>query len=212
VLFISELFANPAFYVTWVIVVAFSICVHEYCHAYVALCEGDDTAFRSGHLSMNPLVVMGHKSLIMLAIVGLAWGAVPVNRSKFRHRYGAALVSFAGPGANLVLAVVFAFLSALVVRFVGAGPVKESYGDMLRVGCWANSALFILNMLPIPLLDGWDVYSYIIPPMRRAGRLFHGETAWAVVILLVFAGFRYLWSAAAWLSFAISGIVNWLVL
>ena len=118
--FISYLGQDPLYYFSWVLAVMFSICVHEYAHAAVALRLGDDTAAREGHLSLNPFVQMGGSSIFMLLIIGIAWGAVPVNRARLRGRVmGEALVSLAGPLANLALALVFSFLAVSVGRIGG---------------------------------------------------------------------------------------------
>ena len=100
-------------YIMWVTVVMFSICFHEYSHAYAALLQGDSTAAERGHLTMNPMVQMGTFSIIMLLFIGISWGSVPVNRRKFRHKYSDALVSFAGPAANVLLFLVFCLMFTL---------------------------------------------------------------------------------------------------
>ena len=106
-LFIRYLFEDPRYYIFWIVSVAFSICVHEFCHAATASTFGDNTARANGFMSLNPLRVMGPSSLICLALFGIAWGAVPVNPWSYRKRYQPSLVSAAGPFANLLLAVLF---------------------------------------------------------------------------------------------------------
>ncbi len=108
-LFIFYMSESPAYYFSWVFSVMFSICVHEYAHAAMALHHGDDTASQRGHLTLNPLVQMGIRSLILLFVIGIAWGSVPVNLAKLRTRRSAAAVAFAGPLANLFLCVIFGF-------------------------------------------------------------------------------------------------------
>ena len=78
-MFIQYISTDPVFYFGWIVLAAFSICCHEYAHAYVALRVGDDTAARDGHLTLNPLVQMGFQSMLMLVFFGIAWGAVPVS-------------------------------------------------------------------------------------------------------------------------------------
>ena len=72
-MFIARLINAPEVYVPLVLIVIFSICAHELMHAWTALKQGDDTAARLGHLTLNPLKQMGVTSLIMLAFVGVAW-------------------------------------------------------------------------------------------------------------------------------------------
>ena len=106
--FFSEEPAIRARALIWVVIVMFSICLHELAHAWVALKHGDDTAAQAGHLSLNPAIQMGPYSLILLAVLGLAWGAVPVDEGRMRSRASGAWVAVAGPLTNLALMVVFA--------------------------------------------------------------------------------------------------------
>lgn len=108
-MFIQHAVNNPAFYVSWVCVAAFSICVHEYAHAYTAVRYGDETPRE--HLTLNPFVQMGMMSMVMLVLLGIAWGAVPVDSRGTGSNRKDAMISFAGPLANLILCAVFALLS-----------------------------------------------------------------------------------------------------
>jgi hypothetical protein len=65
--------------IAWIFWVIFSICLHELAHGWAALWQGDHTPRRLGHMTMNPLVHMGGWSLIAFAIIGIAWGAMPVS-------------------------------------------------------------------------------------------------------------------------------------
>ena len=86
-MFIARLIENPRVYAPLALIVIFSICAHELMHAWTALKQGDDTAARLGHLTLNPLKQMGVVSLVMFAFVGVAWGAVPVDPSRMRRRW-----------------------------------------------------------------------------------------------------------------------------
>lgn len=169
-LFIEYLWTAPGYYFSWVLVVAFSICVHEFCHAWVARSQGDPTAAMTGFMSLDPRRVMGHSSLIALALFGIAWGAVPVDPRHFRRRWSAALMALSGPAANFVLAVLFAFLSLVVMFLLGrhlAPDVQDALALYLEIGVQANALLAAFNMLPIPMLDGWEVFALFVPPMNR---------------------------------------------
>lgn len=186
-MFIQLLFSNPLIFLLIVALVMFSICVHEYAHAQVALWQGDDTAAREGHLSLNPLVQMGWQSMALCCLLGLAWGAVPVDRGRFRHRYSDALVSFAGPGANFLLAIGFAVAGAVGLRVFHA---NEQLADLIfSVGVYAgglNVALGLFNLLPVPILDGWSVFKYFIPAMARV-RDEHQQIVFVVLIVILFS-------------------------
>ena len=102
-MFLTYLFNNPQFYIYWIVIIIFSICVHEFSHALVAYWQGDDTAKKQGYFTINPMVQMGKISLLCVLIFGLCWGACPVDPNKMKHKYSDALVSFAGPFSNFVL-------------------------------------------------------------------------------------------------------------
>ena len=76
---------NPMLLCSWVFWVILSICLHELGHGYAAIKCGDDTPRLSGHMTLNPIVHMGVPSLVMFAIVGIAWGMMPVDPSRFRR-------------------------------------------------------------------------------------------------------------------------------
>ena len=174
-LFINNLWENPNYFFMQILVVVFAICCHEYMHARVALWQGDSTAADQGHLTLNPLRQMGPISLVMLAFIGIAWGQVPVNPQRMRHKYSDALVSFAGPATNLALAVIFCFVIALIVIIAG----KQNFGDagmdmsnnainLFYLGAILNFVLFIFNMLPAPGFDGWHILSSFYPKLKTA--------------------------------------------
>ena len=174
-LFISYLWTDPNFFFMQILVVVFAICCHEYMHARVALWQGDSTAADQGHLTLNPLRQMGPISLVMLAIIGIAWGQVPVNPKRMRHKYSDALVSFAGPATNLVLAVIFVFAAALVIILAsGKDPASASMEisgnavSFFYLGSILNFVLFVFNMLPAPGFDGWHVLSSFFPKLKTS--------------------------------------------
>ena len=166
--FVSSLGQDPFYFFSWVGVVMFSICFHEYAHAHMALKRGDDTAAKLGHLSMNPMVQMGPMSILMLLLIGIAWGSVPVNPGRLRTRADAAIVSFAGPASNLLLSLVFGGVVAALARL----EMDASTSLVIRFfayACVANGVLFVFNMLPVPMFDGWSVFSLFFPAMREVG-------------------------------------------
>lgn len=208
-LFINYLTTDPFFFFTWILIVVFAVCVHEYAHAYVALRLGDDTAAEAGHLSLNPMVQMGPTSLVFLALIGIAWGAVPVSIERFRHSWAGAAVAFAGPGANLLLSMGFAFLMSL---FALLGMQGDEIRQFLYIGATANAVLFVLNMLPVPMLDGWSIFSYFIPVLRRVNE----QQAQHITLLLIAAIFltplgRMIWGGGAVLAGLFIGLFRLLL-
>lgn len=179
-LFINTLFEDPFTYIAWVGVVMFSICFHEFSHAHMAYKLGDDTAYLLGHHSLNPMVQMGPMSLGMLFLLGIAWGAVPVNLSRLRGARARATVAFAGPASNLLLSLVFGFAFALTLQLGGGTALSR----LTYIGCIANAVLFILNLLPVPMLDGWAVFSMLIPGMSRLHPARAQQLSWLFIALI----------------------------
>lgn len=163
---------------SWVFWVIFSICLHELAHGWAAIWQGDDTPRHLNRMNMNPLVHMGGMSLLVFALIGIAWGMMPVDPSRFRNRrWGDVFVSAAGPAMNIALAIVSLTLLALWMQygqsFVGDN-VYENVKDFLFVGGWLNFVLAVFNMLPIPPLDGSRILSGFSFRLRE---FFHTQQA-----------------------------------
>lgn len=192
-LFISQLFSNPQYFLALSLMVIFSICLHEFCHAWTALRQGDPTAADAGHLTLNPLKQMGIMSLIMFAMLGIAWGQVPVNPARMRHRWSHALVALAGPGANLVLAIVFA---SLVAALAANGNGEHRFAaEVLFQGAALNLVLLFLNLLPVPGLDGWTVLTFFFPRLLMRDTAEWVKGVFVILIVLLFVGVKYLFYA-----------------
>ena len=163
--FITYLFEEPSFYLSTVIAFMGSICVHEFCHAFVAHRLGDHTAKEGGYMTLNPLKVMGWKSIAALLLFGISWGAVPVKRED-PDRLRRAAISLAGPFSNLVLLAVTALVLKafyVVVPVVLPGTLAFYCRVFLFCLLYSNAVLFLLNILPIPPLDGWCTIEPFLP-------------------------------------------------
>lgn len=193
-MFIQMLFNDPRQFFARLLIVVFSICVHEYCHALAAFKAGDPTAAERGHLTLNPLKQMGIISLMMLCFLGIAWGQIPVDPANLRGKHSRALVAFSGPAANLVLSVLFSVL-AVVGAVYGIGRFA---GNMLFFGAIINMVLALFNLLPIPGLDGWNILrNYWRKDLRAAGELIKG--IFLILVMLVFTCFEYIYQAAGFI-------------
>ncbi len=171
------------------VVLIFSIVVHEVAHAWVALREGDDTAQQLGRITLNPL---SHLDLLGSFLVpvslyfltsGLIFGwakPVPIDPRKFRsHPSSDIKVSLAGIVSNLILAVLFTLVALIAVKLQAvAGGGDAALGSAFRLARFAiliNLLLAVLNLIPIPPLDGSHILYHLLPepwraPYRRAGR------------------------------------------
>ena len=176
-MFITKLWTEPQEFFLIVLVVVFSICLHEFCHAYAALLLGDSTAADRGHLTLNPLKQMGFMSIVMFLFIGIAWGGVPVNPYNLTKR-GRILTALAGPLMNFVLFVLAILIYPLLALFTPAPPLLISYVFVAGV---YNLILFIFNMLPVPGLDGWNILSQFIDLKKTGSEIFKGA-----MVLLIF--------------------------
>ena len=157
-----------------IIPVLFAIVLHEVAHGWVAKMLGDPTADRLGRLTLNPIkhidlfgtiLVPG---LLILSGTGFVFGwakPVPVTWENLRRpKRDMALVALAGPGANLIMAVVWALIAllggALPAGYAGAG---EPLVFMGLGGILANVLLMVFNLLPLPPLDGGRVAVGLLP-------------------------------------------------
>lgn len=147
--------------ISWIFWVIFSITMHELAHGWAALWQGDDTPRRLNRLTANPLVHMGGTSLLVFLIIGIAWGVMPVDPSRFRWgRRGRVVVSAAGPAMNLLLA---SMALTLLIGWLALGPqggnLSRNLAIFLFTGGWLNILLAFFNLLPIPPLDGSSILS-----------------------------------------------------
>lgn len=182
-MFIRYLWLDPRLFFTVALLVVFSICCHEYMHAFVALKMGDDTAEKSGHLTLNPFRQMGWWSLLLLLFIGIAWGQVPVTPSNFRSRGGRVLTYLAGPLTNLGLWICFALLTFAAFK----GGARDFAVQMLEYGAVLNLVLCVFNLLPIPGLDGFNVLREYFPGLlRRDSEVVKGAFFMLAALLFLF--------------------------
>jgi Zn-dependent protease len=147
--------------ISWIFWVIFSIVLHELSHGWAALWQGDDTPRRLGHMTANPIVHMGGLSLLVFALIGIAWGVMPTDPSRYRWgRRGRVFVAAAGPAMNVALSLIALTTLALWWK-VGpaAQPLRDNVAVFLLTGGWLNLLLAAFNLLPVPPLDGSTILS-----------------------------------------------------
>lgn len=201
-----EFHKYPAGLLFWVFWVVFSITLHELGHGWAAVRAGDRTPIESGHLTWNPVVHMGPMSLLLFALVGIAWGSMPVNPSRFRRTIDGAIVAAAGPAMNLGLAVICFVLGMLWQAYATGAQAVPAHvwrlvDTFLTKGAYLNVALMLLNLIPVPPLDG----SVILGTFHRGyRRLLDGQSgaylgmiAFGVVFLTARV---WLWPPAEYVS------------
>ena len=154
----------------WVVPVILGITVHEVAHGWIARKLGDNTAFMLGRLTLNPIKhidPMGTiliPGMLLLLQAGFIFGyakPVPINWKNLHHpKRDMALVAAAGPVANLLMAIAWALLLRLGVVLGDSGLALVYMGV---AGISINGILMILNLLPLPPLDGGRVMTGLLP-------------------------------------------------
>ncbi|HEY0907834.1 MAG TPA: site-2 protease family protein [Candidatus Paceibacterota bacterium] len=153
------------------IILLFSVVIHEVAHGYAALYLGDRTAEYEGRLTLNPIRHIDLVGTIILPAVSLmlpggfifGWAKpVPYNPYNLRNRrWGEAIVAAAGPLSNIALATIF----GLIIRFylVPQGMISGPMGQLCAIIVLVNVTLAIFNLVPIPPLDGSKILTSVLP-------------------------------------------------
>ncbi|MBC7834130.1 MAG: site-2 protease family protein [Phycisphaerales bacterium] len=180
---------GPIWLFSWIFWVICSITLHELAHGWAALRRGDTTPIDTGHMTWNPIVHMGPTSLIMFALLGLAWGAMPIDPTRMRGRFAEAFVAVAGPVMNLLLAAACILVLGPWIVF-GEGEIPEpalsNFRKFLIAGAGLNIVLAVFNMLPVPPLDGSRVLANFYRPYERFIDSEQGRIMSLVAFVLVF--------------------------
>lgn len=182
---------NPGTILLLIFVFALAISSHESSHAYVADQCGDPTGKRAGRISLNPINHVDPFGTVVLPLLLILMNQppfgyarpVPVNPSNLRDpRRDRALVSAAGPGANVLLAFASMFLSVILAPFL-VTSTGEGLRRLLLYNTQINTLLAVFNLIPIPPLDGGGILQYFLP--RRWVRMIDQNQFLLMVVLLL---------------------------
>lgn len=166
--------------------------VHEAAHAITSRWLGDNLAGKMGRITLNPLKHLSPLGTLMLFIAGFGWGnPVMINLYNYKHpKRDYLLSSLAGPVSNILVALISLGLMYAVNWLV---PVIEDPGSWtskvyfysqlcLRLSMFINLVLAVINLVPIPPLDGSKIWPCLIPGMRPTHS---GRTMWLWIIVLI---------------------------
>ena len=141
----------------------FSLCIHEFSHGIVAYYYGDDTAYRYGRLTLNPIKHLDPMGTMMLLFIGFGYAKpVPVNTFNLNNpQKDIVKVAAAGPISNLILAFFGYFVMYFIFTFTNS-MFNDSLHLFFRIFIQINIYLAIFNLLPIYPLDGGQIFGNII--------------------------------------------------
>ena len=158
---ISILFDNPVIFILIIISLIFALCVHEYSHGYIAYIYGDETAYRMGRLTLNPLAHLDPIGSMMILFLGVGYAKpVPVNPINLRNpRKDMIKVAAAGPASNFILSFIGVFIFTLLAKL---GLLQNSFHLFFSYFIIINTYLGLFNLIPIYPLDGGQIFGNVI--------------------------------------------------
>lgn len=198
------------------VIVVFSLTIHEVCHGATALALGDPTAKEKGRLTLNPLKHLNPFGTIAMLLFGFGWAEpVPITPVRFKRkinmRAGVAIVSVAGPLSNFILSIIAAF--GMQFAFKGLISSSDPYNSPLYLVYLffsmmhsMNIMLAIFNFIPIPPLDGSKILFSFLPD-RAYWKLMKYEQFLAIGLVVLL----YIGVLDGPLNFIVSGVSNGIV-
>jgi Zn-dependent protease len=196
----------------YILILLFSIVIHEVSHGFMAEYFGDDTARNEGRLTLNPIKHIDmFGSIILPAVLVLShapfffgWAKpVPYNPNNLRNlKWGTFFVAFAGVLSNIFIAIVF----GIIIRIASNYALPVGFYFITSTVVLINLALAIFNMVPIPPLDGSKILFSLLP-----SRFYNFMIAWeqySLIILLIFIVYfaDYLYPILVFLFHLITGL------
>ena len=177
-----------------ILILIFSVVVHEVSHGYAAYFQGDNTAKYAGRLTLNPLKHLEWFGSFVLPVISyflggfiIGWAKpVPFNPYNLRNqKWGEAIVAVAGPAANVALALFF----GLLLRFGAFASLDPSFVTIVGTIVFINLILATFNLVPIPPLDGSKIIFSFLPYGWQRVRPFFERYGFIILLFFIF----FLW-------------------
>jgi Zn-dependent protease len=195
------------------IVLLFSVIIHELAHGYVASSMGDQTAKYAGRLTLNPLKHLDPFGSVLLPILLLlatagqgpifGWAKpVPVNPYNFKdQKWGTLKVAIAGPATNFSIAIIF----GLLIRFINS-PQTAPLVQLFSLVVIYNFLWGIFNLVPIPPLDGsWILFRFLPKGFEKAKIVFQQYGMFILIFFIFFGGLTGLGILSQLLYYIVTG-------
>ncbi len=177
-----------------IIILIFSVVIHEVSHGWVAYSLGDNTAKYQGRLTLNPFKHLEWFGSFILPVMSyflggfiIGWAKpVPFNPYNLRNqRWGEAIVAVAGPAANICLALFF----GLLIRFGALDQFGHAFVYIASTIVFINLILATFNLIPVPPLDGSKIFFSVLPYRMQHFRFWFERNSIFILIFFVF----FLW-------------------
>lgn len=203
---------NAILVIFQLVVILYSIILHEVSHGFAALKLGDDTAKRMGRLTLNPLKHLDPVGSVFLPVFlylttqgkfVFGWAKpVPYNPMFLKNpRRDSAFLALAGPLANFSLALIF----GLPLRLINYWPVLSMLIPFFSIIVFYNLILAIFNLIPIPPLDGSKILFYFLRVSYQTEAILESYS-WLFILLFFIFGFSFLGVPVSWLFRLITGL------
>ncbi len=197
-------------FIVSIAILIMSIVIHELCHGYVAELLGDPTPRLQGRLTLNPLKHLDPFGSVIVPILtsfaGFTFGwAKPVQWNPYNvknKRVGELLISIAGPGANLLIALIFGF----IIRFYW-NIMPQSFLYIVAYVVMINITLAIFNLIPIPPLDGSKVLFSLVPSAKYPNfRASFERYSIVLIFIFLFVIWKYVEPVIPFLFRVVTGV------
>lgn len=196
------------------VILLFSIVIHEVAHGSVAYYLGDPTAKHAGRLTLNPLKHLDPFGSVILPVLLLMVSGgtfaigyakpVPINPYNFRdQKWGTLKVSIAGPGVNLFLGLVFGLILRISLYF----SILSGFYPIFSFIVFINFLLAIFNLLPIPPLDGSHILFAFLPERWRNVKILLRQYGLFILVFIIFFGWGWIFKVIEALYFLVTGHV-----
>lgn len=200
------MFRDPRQILLSIPAVFLAIIFHELAHAFTADKLGDPTPRSYGRLTLNPLAHMDLFGLMAFLLIGFGWAKpVPVNPNYFKNpKRDNILVSISGPLANLLIALITILIEVFLLKLVpGVYDILPGLIPVFHTIAYLNIAFSILNLLPIPPLDGYHILRELISDKYRYILKMYERYSIIVFFIALFVIFPYVFRTAQVIFFTL---------
>jgi Zn-dependent protease len=187
----------------FIVILIASVILHEVAHGYVAWKLGDPTARLQGRITLNPLAHIDWLGSVLIPGFLVLSGApfvfgwarpVPFNPYRMRNpKWGGAIVAFAGPLTNILIAAIAAIVLALF------DPAGSLFVYILQGTIITNIALAVFNLLPIPPLDGHHILFALLPDSLHTFKEQLRRISWPLIIIFIIFGWQFISPIIYWI-------------